>query len=279
MSALTLNVACVQLCSGDDVIENAKIASAFIREAAKGGAKFVATPENTCLMAPDGGAKIERTFTEQEDPTLPAFCALAAELGIALLIGSLAIKTSRTKTANRSYLIGSDGTIVARYDKIHLFDVQLPSGESYRESNTVEAGDKAMIGSLSWGNVGMSVCYDLRFPHLYRDLAKAGADILAVPSAFTEVTGTAHWHLLLRSRAVENACFVMAPAQGGAHANGRKTYGHSLIVSPWGEVLAEAGTEPGIIKAELNLEEIRSVRARLPSLEHDRDYVSPGVGA
>ena len=215
----------------------------------------------------------------QEDPTLPAFCALAAELGIALLIGSLAIKTSRTKTANRSYLIGSDGTIVARYDKIHLFDVQLPSGESYRESNTVEAGDKAMIGSLSWGNVGMSVCYDLRFPHLYRDLAKAGADILAVPSAFTEVTGTAHWHLLLRSRAVENACFVMAPAQGGAHANGRKTYGHSLIVSPWGEVLAEAGTEPGIIKAELNLEEIRSVRARLPSLEHDRDYVSPGVGA
>jgi len=279
MSALMLKVACVQLCSGDDVMENAKIASALIREAAMGGAKFVATPENTCLMAPDGGAKIEKTFIEQEDPALPIFRALAAELDIALLIGSLAIKISPTKTANRSYLIGNDGSIVARYDKIHLFDVQLPSGESYRESNTVEAGDKATIGALSWGKVGMSVCYDLRFPHLYRDLAKAGADILTVPSAFTEVTGRAHWHLLLRSRAVENACFVMAPAQGGAHANGRKTYGHSLIVSPWGEVLAEGGTDPGIIAADLNLEEIRLVRTRLPSLQHDRDYVPPGVGA
>jgi predicted amidohydrolase len=256
-------------------MENVKIASAFIREAAMGGAQFIATPENTCLMAPDGGAKIEKTFPESEDPALPIFCALAAELNIVLLIGSLAIKTSETKTANRSYLIGTDGRVLARYDKIHLFDVQLPSGENYRESNTVEAGDRAVVAALAWGKVGMSVCYDLRFPNLYRELAKAGADILTVPSAFTETTGRAHWHLLVRSRAVENGCFVLAPAQGGAHANGRKTYGHSLIVGPWGEILAEGGTDPGIIAAEVDLAEISAVRLRLPSLRHDRNYAAP----
>jgi predicted amidohydrolase len=275
MNARKFGVGCVQLCSGDDVMENVKTVSAFIREAAMGGAQFVATPENTCLMAPDGGAKIEKTFPEKEDPALPIFRALAAELNIVLLIGSLAIKISETKTANRSYLIGTDGNVIARYDKIHLFDVQLPSGETYRESNTVEAGDRAVVAALPWGKVGMSVCYDLRFPNLYRELAKAGADILTVPSAFTEITGRAHWHLLVRSRAVENGCFVLAPAQGGSHANGRKTYGHSLIVSPWGEILAEGGTEPGIITADVDLEEISAVRARLPSLRHDRDYAAP----
>jgi len=275
MNPRKLRVACVQLCSGDDVMENVKIASAFIREAAMGGAQFVATPENTCLMAPDGGAKIDKTFPEKEDPALPIFRALAAELNIVLLIGSLAIKTSETKTANRSYLVGTDGDVIARYDKIHLFDVQLPSGENYRESNTVEAGDRAVVAALPAGRVGMSVCYDLRFPNLYRELAKAGADILTVPSAFTETTGRAHWHLLVRTRAVENGCFVVAPAQGGTHANGRKTYGHSLIVSPWGEILAEAGTEPGVIAADVDLAEISAVRARLPSLRHDRNYVAP----
>jgi len=275
MNAKKISVACVQLCSGDDVMENTKTASMFIRQAAKDGAEFVATPENTCLMAPDGGAKIEKTFPENEDPALPVFRALAAELNISLLIGSLAIKISDTKTANRSYMIGSDGDIVARYDKIHLFDVKLASGETYRESDTVEAGGKAVVAALGWAKVGMSVCYDLRFPNLYRELAKAGADILTVPAAFTVPTGNAHWHLLLRSRAVENGCFVLAPAQGGAHANGRKTYGHSLIVNPWGEILAEGGTEPGIIAAEIDLAEIQAVRARLPSLSHDRDYASP----
>nr|TFG55030.1 MAG: carbon-nitrogen hydrolase family protein [Hyphomicrobiales bacterium] len=279
MNAKKLPVACVQLCSGDDVMDNLKTAVFLIREAAARGARFVATPENTCLMAPDGGAKIEKTFPEDKDPTLPVFCALAEELNIDLLIGSLAIKTSATKTANRSYLIGTDGKIITRYDKIHLFDVQLPSGESYRESNTVEAGGESVIGARPWGKIGMSVCYDLRFPHLYRALAKSGADILTVPSAFTETTGRAHWHILLRSRAIENGCFVVAPAQGGAHANGRKTYGHSLIVSPWGEILAEAGVEPGIISAELNLEEIDAVRSRLPALEHDRDYTPPKLRA
>jgi predicted amidohydrolase len=268
----TLQVACVQLRSGDDVMENVRVASGFIREAAKTGATFIATPENTTLMAPDGGAKIEKTFSEADDPALPLFCKLAAELKITLMIGSLAIKTSATKTANRSFVIDADGNVKARYDKIHLFDVQLPSGETYRESNTVEAGHNAVVASLPWGRVGMSVCYDLRFPHLYRALAKAGADILTVPAAFTETTGKAHWHLLLRARAVENGCFVMAPAQGGEHANGRKTYGHSLIIGPWGDILAEGGIEPGIVTAELDLEEIAAVRGRLPSLHHDRDY-------
>ena len=275
MSGRKMRTACVQLRSGDDVAENARAASALIREAAKAGAKFVATPENTGLMAPDGGAKLEKTFAEKDDPALPVFKALANELDIWLLVGSLAIRTSAAKTANRSFLIGPDGRVIARYDKIHLFDVSLPSGESYRESNTVEAGEEAVAVSLPWGRIGLSVCYDLRFPQLYRSLAKAGAEILTVPSAFTETTGKAHWHVLLRARVIENSCFVMAPAQGGTHANGRKTYGHSLIVGPWGDVLAEAGTEPGVIMAELDLDEVADVRGRLPALQHDRPFAAP----
>jgi predicted amidohydrolase len=223
-------------------------------------------------MAPDGGAKLEKTVAEKDDAALPQFGALAEELGIWLLVGSLAIKVSEGKTANRSYLIGPNGRIAARYDKIHLFDVNLPSGETYRESNTVAPGEEAVVASLPWGRVGLSVCYDLRFPQLYRALAKNGAEILTVPSAFTETTGKAHWHVLLRARAIENGCFVIAPAQGGTHANGRKTYGHSLIVGPWGDILAEAGTEPCVISAELDLGEIADVRARLPSLHHDRPF-------
>jgi predicted amidohydrolase len=223
-------------------------------------------------MAADGGAKLEKTVPEQDDKALPQFVNLAEELGIWLLVGSLAVKVSEGKTANRSYLIGPNGRIAARYDKIHLFDVNLPSGESYRESNTVAPGADAVVATLPFARVGLSVCYDLRFPHLYRALAKHGAEILTVPSAFTETTGKAHWHVLLRARAIENGCFVMAPAQGGTHANGRKTYGHSLIVGPWGDILAEAGTDPGIIAAELDLGEIADVRGRLPSLHHDRPF-------
>jgi predicted amidohydrolase len=168
--------------------------------------------------------------------------------------------------------LAPDGDVIARYDKIHLFDVDLPSGETYRESNTVEAGDEAVTASLPWARLGLTICYDLRFPQLYRALAKAGAEILTVPSAFTETTGKAHWHVLLRARAIENTCFVVAPAQGGEHANGRRTYGHSLIVSPWGEILAEAGVDPGVITAEIDLNQIAEIRSRLPSLEHDRPY-------
>jgi deaminated glutathione amidase len=271
-----IKVACVQLRSGDDVMQNVQFAAHIIRAAHKDGAQFIATPENTDLMAQDGGSKLEKTFSEKDAPALPQFCALAEELGIWLLVGSLAIKVSADKTANRSYLIGPNGRVDARYDKIHLFDVNLPSGETYRESNTVEPGAEAVTASLPWGRVGLSVCYDLRFPQLYRALAKAGAEILTVPSAFTETTGKAHWHVLLRARAIENTCFVVAPAQAGIHANGRKTYGHSLIVSPWGDILAEGGTDPGFISAELNLGRIAGVRARLPSLHHDRPFSQPG---
>jgi deaminated glutathione amidase len=275
MSDQKIKTACVQLRSGDDVAQNVRDAAQIIRAAHKDGAQFIATPENTDLMALDGGAKLEKTFAEKDAPALPQFCALAEELGIWLLVGSLAIKVSPGKTANRSYLIGPNGRIGARYDKIHLFDVNLPSGETYRESNTVEPGAEAVAVSLPWGRIGLSVCYDLRFPQLYRTLAKAGAEILTVPSAFTETTGKAHWHVLLRARAIENTCFVVAPAQGGTHANGRKTYGHSLIVGPWGDILAESGTDPGFISAELDLREIAVARARLPSLHHDRPFSSP----
>ena len=280
MTSKKLVVAAIQISSASDIQRNIELAEMLIDQAVDEGAQLVLLPENFAQI-PSSKIKRQQAYEAIGSGPIQEFLATKSEQkSIYLVAGSVAIASEHShKAFSASLCFDPNGDLLARYNKIHLFDVQLPSGESYRESNTVEAGDKAMIGSLSWGNVGMSVCYDLRFPHLYRDLAKAGADILAVPSAFTEVTGTAHWHLLLRSRAVENACFVMAPAQGGAHANGRKTYGHSLIVSPWGEVLAEAGTEPGIIKAELNLEEIRSVRARLPSLEHDRDYVSPGVGA
>ncbi|HYK80294.1 MAG TPA: carbon-nitrogen hydrolase family protein [Micropepsaceae bacterium] len=270
-----IKTACVQLRCGDDVMRNVRDAAQIIRAAHKDGAQFVATPENTDLMAQDGGSKLEKTSSEKDSPAVPQFCSLAEELGIWLLVGSLAIKVSPGKTANRSYLIGPNGRVAGRYDKVHLFDVNLPSGETYRESNTVEPGAEAVAVSLPWGRVGLSVCYDLRFPQLYRALAKAGAEILTVPSAFTETTGKAHWHVLLRARAIENTCFVVAPAQGGTHANGRKTYGHSLIVGPWGDILAEAGTDPGFISAELDLGEIAAVRARLPSLHHDRPFSPP----
>ncbi|HEY2071577.1 MAG TPA: carbon-nitrogen hydrolase family protein [Rhizomicrobium sp.] len=267
--------ACIQLRSSDDVDENIRITSELIREAKGKGAQFVATPENTTLMAPDGGAKLERSFPEDRDPALPAFAALAEELGIWLLIGSLAIKVSETKTANRSFLIDPKGRITARYDKIHLFDVDLPSGEKYRESNTVAGGDRAVIAETPWGKAGLTICYDLRFPQLYRALSQKGAFLLTVPSAFTETTGKAHWHILLRARAIENGAFVIAPAQGGTHANGRKTYGHSLIIAPWGEILAEGGTEPGVIVADIDPALSADARARVPNLLHDRGFEAP----
>ena len=262
--------ACVQLRSSDDVAENVATASTLVRQAKALGAQFVATPENTTLMAPDGGAKIERSYAEPDDPAIPAFAALAEELGIWLLIGSLAIKVSESQTANRSFLFDPNGRVVARYDKIHLFDVDLPSGEHYRESKTVAGGHAAITAELDWGTIGLSICYDVRFPKLYRALAKRGAFMLSVPSAFTETTGKAHWHVLLRARAIENGAFVIAPAQGGTHANGRKTYGHSLIISPWGEVLAEGGTDPCVIVADIDPQASVDARVRIPSLTHDR---------
>jgi predicted amidohydrolase len=267
--------ACIQLRSSDDVAQNVRVTSDFIREAKSKGAQFIATPENTTLMAPDGGAKLESSFTEDRDPALPAFAALAKDLGVWLLIGSLAIKVSDTRTANRSFLIDPEGRVAVRYDKIHLFDVDLPSGETYRESNTVAGGSRAVIGEMPWGKVGLTICYDLRFPQLYRALAQKDAFMLTVPSAFTETTGKAHWHVLLRARAIENGAFVIAPAQGGTHANGRQTYGHSLIVAPWGEVIAEAGTDPGVIVADIDPALVKAARARVPNLRHDRAFEGP----
>ena len=267
--------ACVQLRSSDDVAENISETSRLVREAASLGAQFIATPENTTLMAPDGGAKLARSYDEADDPALPVFSALARDLKLWLLIGSLAIKVSDTKTANRSFLFAPDGRIIARYSKIHLFDVELASGEVYRESNTVAGGDEAVVADTDFGRVGLSICYDLRFAHLYRRLAQKGSFLFTVPSAFTVPTGEAHWHVLLRARAIENGAFVIAPAQGGGHANGRKTYGHSLIVAPWGEVLAEAGTEPGVILANIDPALSMLARARVPSLQHDRVFAGP----
>jgi predicted amidohydrolase len=267
--------ACVQLRSTGDVTENIRLTSALVREAAAGGARFIATPENTNIMAQDNRAKLAATFDEANDPSLPAFAALAKELNVWLLLGSLHIKVSDNKTANRSFLLAPDGTVRARYDKIHLFDVTVATGESYRESSQVEGGHEAVLADTEFGAIGITVCYDLRFPLLYRQLARKGAFAFTIPSSFTVPTGEAHWHVLLRARAIENGAFVIAPAQGGTHANGRKTYGHSLIVAPWGEVLSEAGTEPGVIFARIDPSLSAEARARVPSLEHDRDFSAP----
>ena len=272
---MTFRAACVQLRSSDDVAENIRETVKLVREAAARDASFIATPENTTLMAPDGAAKLARSFDETQDPALPVFAELAKELNIWLSIGSLAIKVSQTKTANRSFLFAPDGRIAARYSKIHLFDAAVGSGEAYRESNTVAGGDEAVAAETPWGKIGLTICYDVRFPLLYRSLAKRGAFLFTVPSAFTVPTGSAHWHVLLRARAIENGAFVVAAAQGGMHASGRKTYGHSLIVSPWGEVLAEAGTDPGVIVADIDPALSKQAREKVPNLQHDRAFSGP----
>jgi predicted amidohydrolase len=211
-----------------------------------------------------------KVHVEDEDPSLLAFRATAKELGVWLLIGSMAIKVGERQCANRSFLIGPDGAIRASYDKIHMFDVDLPNGEQYRESRNFRRGERAVIADLPWGRLGLSICYDLRFPQLYRALAHAGASFLTIPAAFTHTTGKAHWHVLQRARAIETGCFVIAPAQGGVHPNGRHTFGHSLIVAPWGEILAEAGEDPCVITAEIDPAKVAEVRQRIPALTHDR---------
>ncbi len=270
----TLKVACVQMNAGPDIADNLKAAEGFIREAAGGGAQLIATPENTCHMRGVPGAKLESAPYEQDHPGIPLFGDLAKELGVWLLIGSMSVKLSDTQLANRSYLFSDSGDIAATYDKIHMFDVDLEDDRSYRESKACRPGDRAVVTKTPWGGLGMSICYDVRFPHLYRDLAKNGADILAVPAAFTVPTGQAHWEVLLRARAIETGVFVLAPGQTGEHEGGRKTWGHSMIINPWGEVLADAGSKPGIITADLNMDEIAEARKSIPALQHDRAYSS-----
>jgi len=268
----TFKVGLVQLRSGLDPAANLLAASRLIEEAKAGGADYVLTPEMTNILAIKREQLVGAIRSEEDDPSLAALRALARRLAIHLHVGSLAIKLGGERAANRSFLIDPAGEIVARYDKIHMFDVDLPGGESYRESRSYRAGELAVSADLPWGRLGLTICYDLRFPALYRALAEAGASFLAVPSAFTRVTGEAHWHVLLRARAIENGCYVFAAAQGGAHENGRETFGHSLVVDPWGRILAEGGVEPGVVWAEIDPEAVAAARGRIPSLQHGRRF-------
>ncbi|HQS10271.1 MAG TPA: carbon-nitrogen hydrolase family protein [Xanthobacteraceae bacterium] len=268
----TLRVGLVQLRSGREVAANIQTASALIREAAQAGAQYVQTPETTNLMELDRTLLFEKLREEEADLALAAFRDLARELKIHLHVGSLALKISDQRAVNRGFLIAPDGEIAARYDKIHMFDVDLGNGESYRESNSYRPGERAVTASVAGVKVGLTICYDLRFPPLYRALAESGADVLTVPAAFTRPTGEAHWHVLLRARAIENGAYVLAAAQGGRHENGRETYGHSLVVDPWGRVIAEGGTDPGVILAEIDLKEVAAARRRIPSLQHGRRF-------
>jgi predicted amidohydrolase len=269
--------ACVQLNVGRDIAPNIAAATALIRAAKAAGAQFVLTPENTGMIEPKREMLLAKAKPESEHPAIPAYSALAAELGIWLLIGSLQIKLDAETCANRSLLFDPAGGIAARYDKIHMFDVDLAGGESYRESRSFRSGAAAVTADLPWGRLGLTVCYDLRFAYLYRALAQAGAAFLSVPSAFTVPTGRAHWHVLLRARAIETGCYVLAPAQCGEHAEGRRTYGHSLIVAPWGEILAEAGDEPGIIYADIDPAKVEEARRMVPALRHDRCFSGPAA--
>lgn len=271
--------ACVQLCAGRSINSNIADAEHLIREAAQRGAQFIQTPEQTALMELDAGTLFGNIVAENDDPALRRFRAVAKELGVWLHIGSLAIRLSDDKAANRAFVIAPDGQIVARYDKIHMFDVNLPNGETYRESKTYQPGTVAVAADLPWIRLGLSICYDLRFASLYRHYAHAGCGMLAVPAAFTQVTGEAHWHVLQRARAIETGSFVVSAAQGGHHENGRDTYGHSVIIDPWGTVIAEADQEPGVIMAEIDPAKVAEARQKVPALSHDRDFdsVSPGV--
>lgn len=269
---MTFRAGLVQMCAGRNVQRNVSDAIKLIREAARQGADYIQTPECTTLMETGRDQLLAALEPEDGNAALAAFTATARDIKRWLHIGSMAIKLGDGRLANRSYLIAPDGGISARYDKIHMFDVDLGNGDVYRESESYAAGDKAVVADLPWGPLGLTICYDLRFPALHRTLAKGGARFIAVPAAFTRITGEAHWHTLLRARAIEAQCFVFAAAQGGRHENGRETFGHSLIISPWGQVLADAGTGPGVIVANIDLGILDDVRRRLPSLTHDRPF-------
>ncbi len=271
-----LKAACVQLNNAIDIQENLNAASALIRAAAGQGATFIATPENTDQMIHNRFEKLNDAFSEDEHPAVPFFKQLSQELGVWILVGSMCIRVDKDKLANRGFVFAPDGSISARYDKIHLFDVDLPTGESHRESKIYTPGDKGVVASIGDIKVGMSICYDLRFAHLYRSLAKAGAQILSIPAAFTLPTGQAHWEVLQRARAIETGCFVLAAAQCGSHDGARQTYGHSMIINPWGEILAELSDEPGFIVADLDLDAVINARSAIPALLHDRDYTVLG---
>ncbi|ARE40652.1 Carbon-nitrogen hydrolase [Rhodovulum sp. P5] len=276
-----MHAALIQMTSGDLPGENLPVTRAMIREAAGAGAGFVLTPEVTNCLSSSRAHQRKVLQDEADDPTLSALRQEAADLGVWLLIGSLGLTTDDPdgRFANRSFLIAPDGSVAAWYDKIHMFDVQISETESYRESEGYRPGARAVTAETPFGKIGMSICYDLRFAYLYRALAHAGAEILTVPAAFSPVTGAAHWEPLLRARAIETGCYVLAPAQCGLHpateGRPRRTHGHSLAVSPWGEVLADGGEAPGIVYVDLDREEVARARARVPSITHDRPFEPP----
>lgn len=277
-------VALIQPNAGNDMAANIAFVQDQARRARDAGAAFVLTPENVSLMEWGRKNLIAKSFAEKDHPALAAFRELARETGTWFLAGSLHVRPGDAapeddRIANRSFLIDASGEVVARYDKIHMFDVNLAGGESYRESSTFRPGREAVVAATPWGLIGLTICYDLRFPYLYRSLAHAGASMLTVPAAFTRQTGRAHWHVLQQARAIETGCFVFAPAQCGEHINGRQTFGHSLVVAPWGEILADAGTEPGFVTAEIDLAKVAEARGMVPSLSHDRDFAAPAAVA
>ena len=272
LKSSTFKVGLVQMRSGLDPQANLTSLLASIDEAKRNGADYVQTPEMTNILALKREQLFANILAEEHDPTLATMRELAQKLSIFIHIGSLAIKISPDKAVNRAFVIDRKGEVAARYDKIHMFDVDLAGGESYRESANYRPGDLAVIADLPWGRLGVTICYDLRFPALYRALAEAGASFLAIPAAFTKQTGEAHWQVLMRARAIENGCYVIAAAQGGLHENGRSTFGHSIVVDPWGKVVAEGGTEPGVIMAEIDPAAVAAARSKVPSLNHGRRF-------
>lgn len=271
----SVRIACLQTNSGNDFTANLATLAAMAREAAAGGAKFVFSGEYALMMDGSGRSMRDNAQNAAGEPALPALAALSRELGVWHLVGSLTLMSDDGRMVNRSILISPEGRVIASYDKIHMFDATLPGGTVIRESSAYRPGERAVIGETPWGKLGMTVCYDLRFPQLYRALAQRGATMLAIPSSFQRETGKAHWHVLLRARAIENAAFVIAPALCGDHPGKRMTYGHSLVIDPWGEVLADGGEEPGVLYADLNLAQVEKVRGMLPSLAHDRPFSPP----
>jgi predicted amidohydrolase len=272
---MTFTVGLVQMRSGRDMARNIADAADLIREAKAAGADFVLTPENTNIMETDKARQRQIIKPEREDVGVATFASLARDLRLWLMVGSLSLMGEAGKPVNRSLLFTPAGEIAGRYDKIHLFDVTLPDGQEMRESESVSPGNRAVVADLPWCRLGMTICYDVRFAVLHRALAQAGATVLTVPSAFTVPTGQAHWHVLLRARAIETGSFVLAAAQGGIHDSGRATFGHSLAVSPWGEIIAEAGTEPGVTLVNVDPAQSAVARSRIPALRHDRPFTAP----
>jgi predicted amidohydrolase len=276
-----LKIGLIQFCASDQPAENLQTVLQMVRDAHALGAAFIATPEMTNCISMDRKHQKTVFHGQADDPSLQAYQKIAAELGVWLLIGSLGLKTHDPdgRFANRSFMIAPTGVIVAQYDKIHMFDVDLSKSETFRESQGYRPGDKAVLANCDFATVGMTICYDLRFAHLFRDLAQAGVQIITVPAAFSPVSGKAHWHALLRARAIETGCYIVAPAQTGTHnasvGNRRQTYGHALVVDPWGRIIADASTDVGITIVEIDLDQVETARKRIPSLQHDRKYQAP----